>query len=129
MSEVPVALSAVRLNEVAVLVDLHGDHGADVHAGATQRNTFGNINYLIYKVNDCLSIGNRFEWFNFGGAGFNNVKNDDNFNYTFSLPYRYSANLIFRPEARWVYDPQQYGFNENFAKSQIACGGDMVFTF
>ncbi|MEQ1827209.1 MAG: outer membrane beta-barrel protein [Pirellula sp.] len=103
-------------------------------AGTVQRNTYGNINYLIYKVNDCLSIGNRFEWFNFGGAGFvdNNQqqrKNDDNFNFTTGLNYRVNSNLMFRPEARWVWDRQRFGFNENNASSQTAVGGDMVFTF
>lgn len=99
------------------------------NAGGTFRNTFGNINYLIYKVNDCVSIGNRFEWFNFSGAAFNNVKNDDNFNYTAGINYKVNSNLMLRPEARWVWDRQRYGFNENSASSQVACGGDMVFTF
>ena len=103
-------------------------------AGGVQRNTFGNINYLIYKVNDCVSIGNRFEWFNFGGAGFvdgNGLqrKNDDNFNLTTGLNYKVNSNLMFRPEARWVWDRQRFGFNENNASSQTAVGGDMVFTF
>ena len=103
-------------------------------AGTVQRNTFGTVNYLIYKVNDCVSIGNRFEWFNFGGAYFTDVngfqrKNDDNFNYTAGINYKVNANLMFRPEARWVWDRQRFGFNENFASSQVACGGDMVFTF
>ncbi len=99
------------------------------NAGGTQRNTFGNINYLIYKVNDCVSLGNRFEWFNFGGAGFNNVQNDDNFNFTTNVNYRVNANLMFRPECRWVWDRQRFGFNENNASSQAAIGGDMLFTF
>ncbi len=104
------------------------------NAGTVQRNTFGNINYLIYKVNDCVSIGNRFEWFNFGGAGFvdgagNQRKNDDNFNFTTGLNYKANANLMFRPEVRWVWDRQRFGFNEQNASSQAAVGGDMVFTF
>jgi hypothetical protein len=99
------------------------------NARDTFRNTFGNINYLIYKVNDCVSIGNRFEWFNFGGAAFNNVKNDDNFNYTAGINYKVNSNLVLRPEARWVWDRQRFGFNENGESSQVACGGDMVFTF
>jgi len=103
-------------------------------AGTVQRNSFGNINYLIYKVNDCVSIGNRFEWFNFGGAGFTDAngfqrKNDDNFNFTTGINYRANANLTFRPEVRWVWDRQRFGFNEQNASSQAAAGGDMVFTF
>ncbi len=104
------------------------------NTGTVQRNTFGNINYLIYKVNDCVSIGQRFEWFNFGGAFFtdangNQRKNDDNFNYTTGINYRRNANLVFRPEVRWVWDRQRFGFNENNASSQVAAGGDVVFTF
>lgn len=97
--------------------------------GTTQRNTFGNINYLIYKVNDCVSIGNRFEWFNISGAGFNNVRNDDLYNYTLGLNYKVNSNLMFRPEARWVWDRERFGFNENNASSQTSIGGDMLFTF
>ena len=101
--------------------------------GTTQRNTFGNINYLIYKVNDCVSIGNRFEWFNFSGAGFvqnqNPVQNGDLYNYTLGLNYKVNSNLMFRPEARWVWDRERFGFNENGASSQTAIGGDMLFTF
>ena len=104
------------------------------NTGTVQRNTYGNINYLIYKVNDCVSIGNRFEWFNFGGAGFtdatgNQRKNDDNFNFTTGLNYRANANLTLRPEVRWVWDRQRFGFNEQNASSQAAAGGDVVFTF
>ena len=102
--------------------------------GNVQRNTFGNINYLLYKVNDRVTLGQRFEWFNFGGAGFTDAnglqrKNDDNFNFTTGLNYRAHANLLFRPEVRWVWDRQRYGFNENNASQQVAAGGDMVFTF
>jgi hypothetical protein len=103
--------------------------------GAIQRHTFGNINYLIYKVNDRVSLGQRFEWFNYGGAGFanaanpNGVRNDDNYNFTSGINYRAHANLLIRPEVRWVWDRQRFGFNENNASSQAAVGGDMVFTF
>jgi hypothetical protein len=103
--------------------------------GAVLRNTFGNINYLIYKVNDCVSWGNRFEWFNFDGAGFPgnnpvaNARNNNNLNFTTGINYRANANLMFRPEVRWVWDRERFGFNENNASSQAAFGGDMVFTF
>jgi hypothetical protein len=97
--------------------------------GGPQRNTFGNINYLIYSVNDCVSFGQRFEWFNFGGAGFNNVQNDDLYNYTVGFNLKASANLMFRPEVRWVFDREQFGFLESGKSSQAIFGSDMVFTF
>ncbi|MCE3015052.1 MAG: outer membrane beta-barrel protein [Pirellula sp.] len=97
--------------------------------GAAQRNTFGNISYLLYKVNDCVSLGQRFEWFNYGGAGFGGAENNDLYNYTLGVNYKQSANLMFRPEVRWVWDKDRFGFNEDNAGSQAAFGGDMVFTF
>ena len=98
-------------------------------AGGPQRNTFGNINYLIYKINDCVSLGQRMEWFNYGGAGFNNVRNDDLYNYTVGLNLKASANLMFRPEVRQVWDRKQFGFLENNKASQAVFGTDMIFTF
>jgi hypothetical protein len=105
-------------------------------AGAVERNTYGNINYLIYKLNDCVSIGNRFEYFNFDGAYFNatnanpnNARNNNNLNYTTGINYRHNANLLFRPEVRWVWDRERFGFNEQNASSQASFGGDMVLTF
>ncbi len=96
---------------------------------AVQRNTFGNIHYLIYQVNNRVALGQRFEWFNFGGAGFNNVRNDDLYNYTVGINYRAHANLLIRPEVRTVWDRDRFGFNEQNRSSQTAFGGDMVFTF
>jgi len=103
-------------------------------AGATQRNTYGNINYLIYKVNDCVSFGQRFEWFNYSGTGFGGARNDDNYNYTAGFNLRQNANLTLRPEIRQVWDrtgtgTPGFGFNENNSRSQTSVGGDILFTF
>ena len=98
-------------------------------ASTIQRNTFGNISYMIYKLNDRVSLGNRFEWFNFGGASFNNRKNDDLVNVTTGINYRAHANLLFRPEARYIWDPTQYGFTEKGGTYQGSVGGDMIVTF
>ncbi len=99
----------------------------------TLRNTFGNINYLIYQINDRWAFGQRLEWFNVGGQniiqqGF--VQNQDVYNYTAGFNYRASSNLLFRPECRWVWDKEGIGFNEERHRwSQAALGGDMIFTF
>ena len=98
-------------------------------AGSAQRNTFGNIHYLIYQHTDRVAFGQRFEWFNFSGEGFGGVNNDDVYNYTLGVNYRHSANLLFRPEIRTVWDKENYGFNENNNASQTSFGGDMIFTF
>lgn len=97
--------------------------------GARVRNTFGTNQYLIYALTDKVSLGQRFEWFNYGGSLFNNVQNKDLYNYTVGLNYRHSANLVFRPEVRWVWDKARFGFNEDNKASQAAFGTDMVFTF
>lgn len=95
-------------------------------AGARVRNTVGTNQYLIYALTDKVSIGQRFEWFNFNMpiAG----QNGDVYNYTLGLNYRQSANLLFRPEIRQVWDKSGL-FNEGGRASQLAFGGDMVFTF
>ncbi len=103
--------------------------------GSTERNTFGNINYLIYKVNDCVSVGQRFEWFNYGGnsALFHGHQNDELYNYTFGINYKASANLMLRPEVRYVWDhtdpADRFGWLENGKSSQAIFGTDMIFTF
>jgi Putative beta-barrel porin-2, OmpL-like. bbp2 len=100
-----------------------------------ERNTFGNINYLIYKVNDCVSLGQRFEWFNYGGESqfFHGHRNDDLYNYTVGINYKASANLMLRPEMRYVWDrssrDDQFGWLENGKRAQAIFGTDMIFTF
>ena len=100
--------------------------------GNSQRNTYGNINYLLYKVNDCVSIGQRMEWFNFGGAGFANARNNDLYNYTVGINYRATANMMLRPEVRYVWDRDRtlpLGALESGKNSQAIFGTDMIFTF
>ena len=103
------------------------------NGGGTQRNTFGNIHYLIYQMNERWALGQRFEWFNYGGLAFAGVQNDDLYNYTLGVNYKAHANITLRPEVRWVWDRKQGGFNETVNNqintNQTAFGGDMVFTF
>lgn len=96
------------------------------------RNTFGMINYFIYAMNDKWSVGSRSEWFNLTNATVHNV---DNYNQTFGVNYKPNSNLTFRPEVRWVWDKESFGYNEIspndglFLPSQTAFGTDMIFTF
>ncbi len=93
----------------------------------TLRQTNGLINYFIYKVNDCWSVGSRSEWFNYTSPV---TRNGDLYNQTLGLNYRPSANLIFRPEVRWVWDKEpNFAVNENGKSSQATFGTDMIFTF
>jgi hypothetical protein len=101
------------------------------NAGLRARNTVGTNQYLILKLTDKLSLGQRVEWFN-GTAPIAGVSGDV-YNYTVGLNYAYNKNLLFRPEIRQVWDksvsPIGHVFNENGRASQLAAGGDMVFVF
>jgi hypothetical protein len=109
-----------RLTYISQTDVLYTQYANDV----TARNTFGNINYLIYQINDRWAFGQRFEWFNASGnnpanqaVGFlrpgTSLQNADVYNYTMGLNYRASANLLFRPECRWVWDKEGVGYNED----------------
>lgn len=92
------------------------------------RNTFGFINYLIYKLNDKWSVGSRTEWFNYSTEKYG-IVNDDLYNQTIGLNYKPIPNLTFRPEYRHVWDKGAHGVNENGGSSQGTFGTDMIFTF
>ena len=116
---------------------VQGDYlQTDNAAGDIQRNTVGVINYLIYAMSDKWSIGSRSEWFNYTTQ---QVHNADLYNQTVGLNYKPNANLIMRPEVRWVWDKNgatgPVGANEvspntgAFMPSQAAFGTDMIFLF
>jgi len=94
----------------------------------TVRDTFGLNNYLIYTVNDCLSYGMRFEWWNVDKDSRGYYGDEDNFGInpgtgvqfasaeeiqdavdgsfdvyalTLGVNYRPHANVVVRPEIRW----------------------------
>lgn len=95
-------------------------------AGGRVRNTFGTNQYLIYTLTDKISLGQRFEWFNFNSPIV--AATGDVYNYTLGMNYRHSANLLFRPEIRQVWDKSGV-FNEGGRASQLSAGGDVVFIF
>ena len=102
-------------------------------AGVGVRNTFGNIHYLIYSINDCVSVGSRSEWFNISREG-DGIRNADVYNQTVGVNYKINPNLVVRPEVRWIWDKEQplingVTFNENGKSSQAFFGMDAVFTF
>ncbi len=51
------------------------------------------------------------------------------------MNYKPNANLTFRPEVRWVWDKESFGYNEISPNdglplpSQTSFGTDMIFTF
>ena len=65
----------------------------------------GISNYLFKTVNDCTTLGARFEWLNSDGLARDGV-NEDLYELTLGMNYRWCANLMVRPELRcdWSND-------------------------
>ena len=63
-------------------------------------NAVGISNYLFKTVNDCTTLGARFEWLNSDGLAADGV-NEDLYELTLGMNYRWCANLMVRPELRW----------------------------
>jgi hypothetical protein len=107
------------------------DFGGDTFVA---RNTFGLINYFIYSINDCWSIGSRSEWYNRSSDDL--LRNADMYNQTVGLNYKPTANITIRPEARWIWDKEKTGLYTEVSPndglplpSQASFGMDMIFTF
>ncbi len=104
-------------------------------AGGTARNTYGNINYLIYQMSDCLAFGQRFEYYNISGTAFTAPKNADTYNYTMGFNYKPTANLVWRPEIRFIWDRERVGLisdpdaNGNTRSSLAVFGNDLVLSY
>jgi len=119
-------------------------------AGLNVRETFGINQYLIYALNDCWSIGGRFEWWQvqadstgFVGdgadaaaaaaivaGGYNPA--DEEFNVyalTAGLNYRPNANVIIRPEVRWDWVDGNTDFLGAIDGPQLEDNDDDQFTF
>ncbi|MCG8651943.1 MAG: porin [Pirellulales bacterium] len=118
------------------------------NAGQTVRETFGINQYLFYQVNDCVSYGMRFEWWNVeadsqGFYGPNAVANFiapgdyDIFALTLGLNYKPHANVIIRPEIRWDWvdgsntnlASTDFGLLEDNDDRQTTFGIDSIFLF
>jgi hypothetical protein len=87
-----------------------------------QNEDYGVTNYLFYKLNDCWSVGGRFEWWKSNNVtGFSDSFQDA----TVGLNYRPHANLVLRPEIRydWTNEGAIDGYNQWFF------GADAVLTF
>jgi len=101
--------------------------------GVTVRRTHGLNAYFIYQVNDCVSLGSRSEYFNWTTPQ-TDFESKNLFNQTVGVNYRLHANLLVRPEVRWVYDPQRTGINElnvagQIVSKQATFGMDAIVTF
>lgn len=118
---------------------------------STVRQTFDINQYLIYSINDCWSVGGRFEWWQvqkdsqgyYGGAAAipaNTpvVGNFDVYALTFGVNYKPHANVIIRPEIRsdWVQglsDAEKTAADvsllEGNKQDQTTFGIDTIFLF
>jgi len=102
---------------------------------------YGINQYLLYKLNDCWSVGTRFEWFRDDDGvrvtsdGIARVLGNPGNYYevTVGLNYKPHANITIRPEVRYdVYDGPIVAdrpFNRGNSSSQWSGGFDMIFTF
>lgn len=114
-------LNYVFQSDVVSYDDVDNEFGAQV--GINQ--------YLFYKVNDCLSLGTRVEWWKSDGfAG------DDNsasyYGVTYGANYRFNSNLVVRPEVRHNWTPSNvaYGANNGGVDfNQSVFGIDAILTY
>jgi len=99
--------------------------------GTGIRDGFALVNYLIYNINDCTSVGSRFEYFHRNvDPALGGDTNIDVYDLTFGVNHRLHSNLIVRPEVRWDWDKNgDFGVNENNASSQATFGMDAILTF
>jgi hypothetical protein len=89
----------------------------------------GLVNYLIYKLNDCWSVGGRMEWWKS-----NNVVVNESISFydiTGGINYRPHANLVIRPEIRYDWTAAEETVNAALGEdyNQTWFGVDAVLTF
>jgi hypothetical protein len=137
----------------------HSDYGVQEDVDGVDQNAewYSITQYLLYKVNDCLSYGLRYEWFRdddgfrvfglgssefaagvpspmgFVGGGY--VGNFQDI--TLGANYKPNANVLIRPEVRWDwYDGLPSGVNgrplpwdTGTSASQFTAAVDAIVTF
>lgn len=91
-------------------------------------------NYLLYKVNDCLSYGGRIEWFQDPQGARVNGCAGNYVSVTTGLNWKPHANVTIRPELRYDMFNGTAGaaglpFSDGAASSQLSGGFDAYFTF
>ncbi len=125
-----------KLNDKWTYV-LENDLGTntDVNPGSVDNQWYEIDNYLFRKLNDCWSVGGRFEWFQ-DPQGARVVAGDrgNYFAMTSGFNYKPHANVDIRPEIRYDWfngtaGPNGLPFNGGSASSQLSGGFDIYFTF
>jgi hypothetical protein len=85
-----------------------------VETNAGQDHQFGINQYLIYRVDECLGLGARLEWFKADSLSINEM--------TFGANIRHDANVMFRPEIR-------HEWSEALDYEETIFGVDAIITF
>ena len=82
-------------------------------------------NYLFYTINDCWKAGLRAEWWRS-----NQVTGQDNSFYelTGGVNYKYTANLIVRPEVRYDWSEGDLT-NGQISYDRVEFGIDAIMTY
>lgn len=110
--------------DVALTDDLNYVAQTDlVETNAANDHQVGLNQYLLYTVNDCLSVGGRMEWWKSAGVS--------HYEATFGLNIRPHANLVIRPEVRQDWAPGGNSMVGNGADSDnfTTWGIDAVVTY
>lgn len=116
-------------------------------AGAADAEWYGLNNYFLYKINPCLGVNVRFEWFRdddgarVGGAGNIGLPAwagrgfaGDFFNVTAGINWRPHTNVIVRPEVRWDWfdgpaGPTGLPFDAGASDDQFTLATDVIITY
>jgi hypothetical protein len=114
---------------------LEHDLGANYNTGGNDSQWYEVANYLMYKVNDCLSYGGRFEWFQDPqGARVSAGSRGDYCSLSGGVNWKPHANVTIRPELRYDWFHSFAGstsnpFDNGDASRQLSGGVDLVFTY
>ena len=101
---------------------------------------YGIDQYLYYRLNSCMRLGGRFEWFRDDDGvrlGLSRPSNPNNGAYTgdmysLSLGVNWTpcCNLMIRPEVRWdSFDGQGLPFDDGTSDDQFLVGMDAIWQF
>ena len=98
-----------------------------------QNRRYSVVQYLFYEINNCLSAGARFEWFNAEEFSTIRLRGDlpnrsDLYGLTFGLNYKPCPNFIVRPEIRWDQDNDGFIVPDS-SNDQLGFGVDAIITF
>ncbi|MCS7306667.1 MAG: porin [Thermoguttaceae bacterium] len=97
---------------------------------------YGIAQYLVFKINDCWSLGGRFEWFRDDDGlvvpGGLSLVGTDYYALTLGLNWKPHANLAIRPEIRYDWANGRFvsrPFNDGDDREQLSGGVDLIFTY